>query len=261
MAHLETLPNSYTPVDWGGYNKKEETLQLIESVGGLTENMRAFMKVYEGNEWGFGSGGGSALPFAARTICLLSSSYLSLLNITLLVDLPCGDQQWAPTLRALAPGLKYIGVDAMPGLVQRNREVFGHGGPGEPEFWLADMAAEGGGGPFASIRERSKLWTDADRVAVLSRHVLEHNTFNTSASYLAHLKRSGALYFIGTTALPEAVPVNTPIIVPGGYTPLNMLAAPYNFPHGVLRWFETGQVEGEGTTCMEVWNVLDIPDY
>jgi len=262
MARLALLQAALPPathLHWQEYNSKAETQQLIESVGGLTENMRAFMKVYESRAWGVGSGAGSTVHFASRTICLLSSSLLTLLNVTLLTDLPCGDQQWAPTLRSLTPGLKYIGADAMPGLVQRNREEFGHGGPGEPEFWLLDMAFEGG--PFKFIRERSQLWTATDRVAVLSRHVLEHNTFASIARYLAQLKRSGALYFIGTTALPEVYPTNrVESLTAGGYVPLNMHAPPFNFPHGLFRWFETGQ-GSDGTTCMEIWEVSSIPDF
>ena len=260
MAHVSELarvPLGAEP-PWKELNDKPETKRLIEDAGGLTANMRAFMQVYEGNVWGYGSGGGSSLPFAARTICVLSQNLLTLLNITLLIDLPCGDQQWAPTLRAMTPGLKYIGVDAMPGLVQYNRERFGHGGPGEPEFWLADMAFDEG--PFEFIRKKSKLWTPDDRVAVLTRHVFEHNTVDTTARYLSQLKKSGAKYLIGTTALAEVITVNhVDRLSAGGYIPLNMHAPPFNFPQGMLHWFETGQL-AEGTTCMEIWETSAIPD-
>ena len=220
--------------NWAAMNKKAETLKLIDEAGGLTDNMRAFMRVYENGVWGRGSGGGSALTFAASTICILSANLLSLLNVTLLIDLPCGDQQWAPTLRLMTPGLKYIGVDAMPGLVQANRERFGHGGPGEPEFFLADMASDN---LFERIRKMSTLWTPHDRVAVMSRHVLEHNTYAASFKYIEELHRSGAAYLIGTNALESRFPsnpINSPIA--GEYHPLNFHLAPFNFPHGVFSW-------------------------
>ena len=261
MAHVASLASEAVDVQppWKELNTQPETMRMIEEAGGLTDNMRAFMSVYEVGVWGSGSGVGSSLPFAARTICVLSQNLLTLLNVTLLIDLPCGDQQWAPTLRALTPGLKYIGIDAMPGLVQYNRERFGHGGPGEPEFWLADMAVEGG--PFEFIRKRSKLWKSDDRVAVLTRHVLEHNTVETTSRYLNQLKSSGALYLIGTTALANIVPVNeVERLTAGGYVRLNMHAPPFNFPHGILEWFETAQLS-DGTTCMEIWETASIPTF
>jgi hypothetical protein len=45
-------------------------------------------------------------------------------GVTLIVDLPCGDQQWASHLRALNPDLKYIGVDIVPALIQHARVSF-----------------------------------------------------------------------------------------------------------------------------------------
>lgn len=104
------------------------------------------------------------LDFAGRTVCVLASAIPATLGATVLIDFPCGDQQWAPELRARMPGVKYIGVDAMPGLIQRNIET----------FLLAELDAPD---VFADIKRRSGgLWADADTVVVLSRHVLEHKT-------------------------------------------------------------------------------------
>ena len=250
---------SFTEPNWAIYNQQEETLELIEAAGGLTPNMRAFMEVYEKHVWGTGSGVGSALSFARGTICILSNCLGALLGVSLLIDMPCGDQQWAPTLRLLTPELKYIGVDGMPGVVQANRERFGHAEVnGNTEFFLMDMA---GKDLFSRIRKQSKLWKPEDKVAVLSRHVFEHNTYESSFAYIAELHKSGATYLIGTTALVSKVPSNPHPneMVAGGYKAINFHAAPFNFPQGIMRWFETGQKADDGTTEMEIWRIDDLP--
>lgn len=219
MAHVSTLPAACPNVDWASWNRKPETLALIKDAGGLTPLMAAFQDVYERSDWGCGSGDGSSLDFAARTICVLSRALPELLGVTLLVDLPCGDQQWAPTLRSLVPGgIKYIGVDAMPGLVQRNLELFSDE---RTTFVLAQMDAPG---VFERIRSASRgLWTPADRVAVLSRHVLEHNALPAIHSYLASLRASGVEFLIGTNSNvptnPDAGDLET-----AGYVPVRECA-------------------------------------
>lgn len=130
---------------------------------------------------GCGSGTGSTRAFAARTVCTLSR-VLPDLGVTLVIDFPAGDQQWAPLLRERVPGLKYIGVDAMPGVVQRNIETFTDA---HTEFMLLEM---GKPDVFTVIKQRSRLWGPEDKVAVISRHVFEHNTYDTTFRYLNSLK-------------------------------------------------------------------------
>ncbi len=168
-------------VDWAAWNAKPATLALIEAAGGTTPAMRTFMATYESAEWSnrngtaCGSGRGSHPLFAARTVCHLAWLLPHVLDVDLLIDFPSGDQQWAPLLRERAPGLKYLGVDVMPGLVQRNRELFAV--PGRVEFQLGELDAPG---VFAQLAARSAVWAPGDRVAVLTRHVLEHNTEATA---------------------------------------------------------------------------------
>jgi hypothetical protein len=140
----------------------------IFSRAGLHNPLQAFMEVYETNVWQCGSGIGSGLPYASRTLCLMSSILPHILNVDLFVDIPCGDQQWAPILREKMPQVKYLGLDVMPGLIQRNRELFSNE---KTEFMLAEMNAPG---VFGKAKAKSRLWKDANVVAIHSRHVLEH---------------------------------------------------------------------------------------
>jgi len=195
--------------------------------------MRAFMGVYEGEGWGCGSGDGSGIDIAARTICNLASILPSLLNVTLLVDFPCGDQQWAPHLRARLPRhIKYLGVDAMPGVVQRSLELFG--APGRTEFQLAELGVPG---VFATLRARSGVWGGGDTVAVLSRHVLEHNAAEVGVAFLRAVNSSGAVYFI-TTSFTQAANAPEAMIL-GGYTAVDIHRPPFSLRRGVLEWLET----------------------
>lgn len=206
------------------------------------------MHLYESKGWGRGSGEGSSIHFATKTICMLSGGTLrTMLGVTLFVDVPCGDQQWAPTLRALNPWLKYIGLDVMPGLVQWNREQYGDA---RTEFFLADMGVDKD--LFASLRRRSKLWdVNSDVVAIHSRHVLQHLDYDSIFHYFDEVRASGARWFIGTNNGPFQR--NPTAMQRAGYSQLNFYLPPFNFPQALFKWHEGGTLE------MEVWRISDIP--
>ena len=244
-----------TGADWKAYDAKPETQALIAAAGGETPTMRAFMGVYEGEGWGCGSGDGSSIEMAARTICNLASILPSLLNVTLLVDFPCGDQQWAPHLRARLPRhIKYLGVDAMPGVVQRNRELFAT--PGHTEFLLAELA---GDNVFDKIKAGSALWQPGDRVAVLSRHVLEHNTYAVDAQYISALRASGAEYYIGTSTFGTDNVGGTANALAGNGA-IDFHAPPWNWRRGLMTWHETYLDYDAGGTLLEIWEVETLPE-
>ena len=91
-------------------------------------------------------------------------------------DFPCGDQQWAPYLRKLNPDLKYIGVDIVPSVIQRNIDVFQKDREADRkhplEFFLLDMREPDG---YKKIKEHSKIWKDDDIVLIHQRHAWQHN--------------------------------------------------------------------------------------
>jgi len=247
--------NGCVQEDWRKWNAMPETAALIAEAGGETPTMRAFMNVYEAGAWGnegggCGSGRGSLPIFAARTICNLAALMPTLLKVDLLIDFPCGDQQWSPMLRALLPNLKYLGVDAMPGLVQRNRVV--HSVPGRVEFLLGELDTPR---VFDTLRARAPhMWAPGDVVAVLSRHVLEHNTQATTQAYFANLFASNATFFIGTQI---ATAVNDGSQILAGFAGINFHLPPYSFTRGLVEWMETPALAGadEGGTMIEVWEV------
>ena len=146
--------------DWAAWNKKRSTQAMIAKYGSDDPTMLSFMKLYEQKGWGKGSGSGSAIQRSAKSIVMLSK-LLPLLGVTLLLDFPCGDQQWAPQLRKSIPGLKYIGADIMPGLIQRNIETYGSR---TVDFMLMGLSKPGA---FPMLQETSHAWTSRDVVAVM----------------------------------------------------------------------------------------------
>ena len=260
MTRLHSLGMSAddTPdEDWAAWNQKSTTLKIMDKYGKDDPTMRAFMHLYEQKGWGKGSGGGSAVQRAAKSIVMLSM-LLPALGVTLLLDFPCGDQQWAPHLRQATPALKYIGADIMPGLIQRNIEIFSK--QHQVEFILMGLTKTN---VFEKIRSQSSVWTSKDVVAVMTRHALEHNTFADSCAFLDSLHRSGATYFIGTNAF--GVPTDLPSPITAGYRAIDFYAKPFLFPRGIVSWHETSPVNEKfpdpGKTMMEIWDISSLPAH
>ncbi len=118
LKDIVAMPSHTEEPDWAAMNRKAATQLLIKEYGGATANMKMVMKLHEMHGWGRGFGESASVEHATKTICVLSGTLQSLFNVNLLIDIPCGDQQWAPTLREMTPGLKYIGVDLMPSMVR-----------------------------------------------------------------------------------------------------------------------------------------------
>ncbi len=118
LKDIVAMPSHTEEPDWAAMNRKAATQLLVKEYGGATANMKTVMKLHEMHGWGRGFGESASVEHATKTICVLSGTLQSLFNVNLLIDIPCGDQQWAPTLREMTPGLKYIGVDLMPSMVR-----------------------------------------------------------------------------------------------------------------------------------------------
>lgn len=236
--------------DWVMYNNKKETKELVKNFGDYTPHMINFMKIYENNLWGKGSGNGSSICFAAHSIIMLKVM-LELLGVDILIDLPCGDQQWIYLLRDELPDLKYIGVDIVPGVIQYNIENFSKSG--QIEFFLNDLETPE---VFNLIKKKSKIWNENSIVAVLTRHTLEHNTLKVSYDYLNSLKKAPINFFIGTNQWNVEKNVD---IMPGEYTPRNYYMEPYNLPRGIVSWPEHEIDRIYGSTMLEIWDMKLFP--
>jgi SAM-dependent methyltransferase len=83
--------------------------------------MNAFDQIYEKNDWGFGSGHGS-LPFVTKGYREFLEKFLLANQIKSVLDYGCGDWQFS---RFVKWGqAKYIGVDVVAAVVERNNRKF-----------------------------------------------------------------------------------------------------------------------------------------
>jgi hypothetical protein len=130
-------------------------------------------------------------------------------NIKTMFDAPCGDFYW---MRDTNLDLdKYIGADIVLDLVKRNQERYG---TDKIEFRCCDIAKD-----------------DLPKVdVILCRDCWVHFSSRDIMAALKNFKRSGSMYLLATTFTQRSSNVD---IVTGDWRPLNLQAAPFNFPEPV----------------------------
>ncbi len=95
-----------------------------------------FADIYAQGHWGQGSGPGSTPEFCAPMVEFLTR-YFAEHRIQSVVDLGCGDLQWAPEL-VRAAGVLYTGIDCVAPLIEQHRRT--HNAPAF-SFQCADISA------------------------------------------------------------------------------------------------------------------------
>jgi SAM-dependent methyltransferase len=154
------------------------------------------------------SGPGSSSAQTA-TLRRVLPDLLQTLGVRSLLDAGCGDFNW---MRQVELNLEqYFGVDIVDDLIARNRQRYGRP---QREFLCLDLA-----------------WVDLPHAdAVLCRDTLVHYSLADAQAILRNLKRTDARYLLATTFPPRGA--NEDIAI-GGWRPLDMEAAPFNFPRPV----------------------------
>ena len=84
-------------------------------------NREAFENVYGDGRWGFGSGHGS-LPRTTGPYRRFLEDFLVANEIRSVLDFGCGDWQFSRLIDW--HGAAYIGVDIVPAVIERNRELY-----------------------------------------------------------------------------------------------------------------------------------------
>lgn len=162
-----------------------------------------FSRIHGEGLWGCAesaSGIGSTLA-ATESVRRELPPLLARLGVRTLLDAPCGDFNWMSAVDL--GGVRYVGVDIVPGLVEQNRARYG------PGFICADITRD----PLP----RADL--------VLCRECLIHLPYRSARAALDNFRRSGAEYLL-TTNYPGAV--NRDILT-GQWRPLDLRAPPFNF--------------------------------
>ena len=153
------------------------------SFAGLNLQQR-FQRIHDTNLWGAEasvSGLGSEID-ATATLRAELPPLLKRLNITSLLDAPCGDASW---IARADLGVRITGIDIVPCLIERLR-ARAQRGELSGEYHLADVTRD--------------LLPCCD--AILCRDCLVHFSFANIARAVDNFRRSGATFLI-TTTFPE----------------------------------------------------------
>ena len=191
-----------------------------------------FSEIHRTNAWRDPesvSGRGSTL---ARTKVITSQLPVLLqeLNADSLIDAACGDFNW---MRHVDLGsIKYTGVDIVPALVVRNRQLYQ---TDRRTFAVQDIT-------------KDRL-PNAD--VILCRDCLIHLSFKSIKAAISNFKKTSATHLLCTTH--STVTENTDC-ADGSWRNINLLLPPFNFPQPVKLLIE----DAELSKCLGVWRLADL---
>ncbi len=151
------------------------------------------------------SGTGSSLA-ATATIRSALPPLLATLNMQVVLDVPCGDFNWAKEIDWKP--FHYIGADIVSGLVERNRALYASDGV---EFLTLDILTD----PLPHCD------------LILCRDLFIHFPNDLIQSALRNISRSGAQYFLTTQY--DGVKTNRDIKL-GSFRPVNLMLPPFGLP-------------------------------
>lgn len=197
-----------------------------------------FEHIHSTNMWGADtsvSGLGSENA-ATATVRNQLPELLRELNVSVLLDAPCGDASWIG--RADLGGIRYIGVDIVPALI----EQLGAARTGFGEYAVADITSD----PLPR----------AD--AILCRDCLVHLSFANIERAVANFRRSGARWLI-TTTFPDWQANRD--CEDGDWRALNLERAPFGWGLPKTLLVEACQEAGGGWAdkSLGVWRIADLP--
>lgn len=203
------------------------------------EAKEVFTTIYQSNGWrgeNSVSGRGSDLD---QTIVIREQlpNILKHYNIRTILDIPCGDLHWISTVNL--GNTKYIGGDIVDSLIELNRKKF-------PKENFS----------FEVINLITDKLPQAD--AILCRDCLVHFSYDNIFGVIRNLKTSSIKYLITTTFTNRNVNED---IVTGNWRPLNLQAAPFNFPDPLLIINEQNTA-GNGDfsdKSLAVWEINALP--
>lgn len=228
LLQTKSLLKSAFPRGAAVYGKVKDSLRDACLRGRDAEAV--FSEIYEGNLWGDPesvSGRGSTLG-RTEAIRRALPALLEDVGAGSILDAPCGDFNWMRHVE-LGP-VRYVGADVVPGLVARNRKLYGRGGR---EFLTLDITRDPL--PRADV--------------ILCRDCFMHFSFRDVRSAVANFKRSRSEYLFATTH--AGVREHRDIATGQGGRYLNLQLPPFNFPEPLKSVVE----DPELGKCLGVWRL------
>jgi SAM-dependent methyltransferase len=197
-----------------------------------------FSEIYQANRWKSKetrSGPGSTMA-QTRILSHALPPVLRCLGVTSVLDVACGDVNWMPF--RMLQGIKYIGADIVADMVAANQRKH----PADDVSFIQ-----------LDVVEEVPPMVDA----IFCRDCFVHLSLADISRALKHLKASGSSYLLTTTfpgnpALPD--------IKIGGWRPINLERAPFNFP-APIAVINEGCTEGGGkfsNKSIGIWRLSEI---
>lgn len=170
-----------------------------------------FSNIYTHNIFGGGesrSGEGSNLVQTA-VIRLALPELVKELGIKTIMDAPCGDWHWMKEISLSVE--KYVGVDIVESLIEKNSKQFGNA---KHQFICKNLTED-----------------DLPQVdLILCRDCLVHLSFDDARKVLANFKRSKSKFLLTTTFVNRDC--NNDLVGQNKFwRPLNLELPPFDFPH------------------------------
>jgi hypothetical protein len=181
---------------------------VLDRARGKAHRQDVFERIHQQNLWGdadsvSGPGSGVAATEAVRRSL---PALLARHGVRSVVDAPCGDFNW---MRDVAPTLdRYVGVDIVPALIERNTLAYGTGGV---SFLCADVTTD----PLPA--------TDL----VLCRDCLIHLPTRLIHAALRNFRTSGARYLLLTNDRGADRYYDIPV---GSFRRIDFTRGPFSFP-------------------------------
>lgn len=173
-----------------------------------TRVLHAFREIHANSRWGRSSVSGPGSTLGTTTLIRPRlREFFESYGVQSVLDAPCGDGSWISELADAVP--LYLGVDIVPEIIQKNIERFTST---NRFFRTADII-------------RDKLPT-VD--VILCRDCLVHLPFTDVRAAIRNFAATGSRFLATTSFFGH--PTNTDLSAPGGWRPLNLQAAPFDFP-------------------------------
>jgi len=199
-------------------------------------NEDVFTEIYRTNFWNTNesrSGPGSDL-IQTKTICKQLPKLFKELEITSILDIPCGDFFWLKEVNL--DFLNYTGGDIVEDIITQNNLEYSKK---NRRFVKLDL-----------INDKLPK-TDL----ILCRDVFPHFSFANIMESIKNIKKSGSKYLLTTSLISKK---KNQDIITGDWRPLNLLAPPFNFPKPIFIINEHCSEKSSPDKSLLLWKIHSI---